>query len=238
MKRGKRYGDYYDVALETSVLLTHFVASIDESRWVFGSFLALAKKHHLLALFSTVRLHKVQSMLDLRQTLEAGACAAFAIANPDHSHFVDTDEHGLLDPSQKLTGKRYNWLDKEFPQGSAAIKTMKDQINAATAHANLISAHNVFSANSPESWFDAPFFDWEDPHFVKADLWLIGNAALTLMRLIDEVNEKEKFIAFADSFHGQHQALAQRSEAQRQEMLATERVKSALAKERLRKGNS
>src|SRR2546430_9857689 len=57
-----------------------------------ASFFAQVKKHHMLALFSTVRLHKVQALMNLRQVLEAGACAAFAIANPDHKHFVDTDE--------------------------------------------------------------------------------------------------------------------------------------------------
>jgi hypothetical protein len=42
----------------------------------------------MLALLSTLRLHKVQSMMNLRQTLEAGAAAAFAIANPEREHFM------------------------------------------------------------------------------------------------------------------------------------------------------
>src|SRR5712691_6132111 len=47
----QRYGKYYDTALKCSVLMTQFIKSIDPDRWVFGSFLSLAKKHHTLALF-------------------------------------------------------------------------------------------------------------------------------------------------------------------------------------------
>lgn len=66
-------------------------------------------------------------MMNLRQVLEAGACAAFAIANPDHEHFVDTDEHGILDPSQKLARKRYAWLKQHYPAGSDAIEDIKNK---------------------------------------------------------------------------------------------------------------
>lgn len=118
----ERYGKYYVTALDCSILLSHSPKSIDQDRWIFGSFVSQAKKHHLLALFSTVRLHKVQAFMDLRQTLEAGANAAFAIANPNHADFVDADKHGILDPSQELAKKRYAWLDKNYPAGSSAIK--------------------------------------------------------------------------------------------------------------------
>jgi hypothetical protein len=102
----QRYGHFYDHAFECSMFLSQFLTSIDPDRYVAASFFAQVKTHHTLALFSTVRLHKVQSIMNLRQVLEAGACAAFAIANPDHKHFVDTDEHGILDPSPKLAKKR------------------------------------------------------------------------------------------------------------------------------------
>jgi hypothetical protein len=32
-----------------------------------------------------------------------------------------------------------------------------------------------------EDAFDAPFFDLEDEHFVKTDLWMIGDVAIGLM---------------------------------------------------------
>jgi hypothetical protein len=57
----------------------------ESSRHVRPPF-CLAEKTHMLALFSALRLHKVQAMMNLRQTLEAGAAAAFAIAEPEIQH--------------------------------------------------------------------------------------------------------------------------------------------------------
>jgi hypothetical protein len=140
----QRFGQYYEHAFEGAMFLTQFLKSIDPDRYVFGGFLSQVKKHHTLALFSAVRLHKVQSMMNLRQVLEAGACAAFAIANPDHKHFVDTDPYGILDPSQKLTRERYKWLKQNYSAGSDAIEEIKKKINESGAHANFISTYNNF----------------------------------------------------------------------------------------------
>src|SRR6266702_3572638 len=147
-----RYGEFYETALSAGLLLTQYLKSVDRSRWVFTNFQALAKQHIMLAVFSTVRLHKVQAMMDLRQAVEAGACAAYAIANPDHTHFVDTDEHGILDPSQKLARKRNKWLDQNYPDGSSALRDIKAQLNGMTSHANLITAYSN-DEKSTEEWF-------------------------------------------------------------------------------------
>jgi hypothetical protein len=231
----QRYGKYYDTALQCSVLFTQFLKSIDPDRWVFGSFHALAKKHHTLALFSAVRLQKVQAMMNLRQTIEAGACAAFAIANPDHAAFVDTDEHGILDPSPGLAGKRYKWLNKNYPDGSTAIREMKQQINVSVAHANLISTHNTFRPDYEAGWFSAPFFDIEDEHHVKTDLWLVAQVALTLMVFFYEINESRNSIKFVDEFWQLLEPLREANNALRAEMMSTDRFKKAAAKEAARK---
>ena len=42
-------------------------------------------------------------MINLRHVLEAGAAAAYAIANPNIEGFVDVDEFGIMDPSKDLT---------------------------------------------------------------------------------------------------------------------------------------
>jgi hypothetical protein len=233
-----RYGKYYKTAQDCVLLATQFLKSIDRDRWVFASFQALAKTHLTLALFSTVRLHKVQAMMNLRQALEAGASAAFAIANPDHAHFVDTDEHGILDPSQRLAKKRYKWLDQNYPQASKAIQEIKDKINTTTAHANLISAYGMSQANESEAWFSEPFFDLEDAHFVRTDLWMIANAALTLMHVFYEMNEKRNVIKFVDNFWPSIQRLGERNEALRQEMMATDRFKRAADLEKARKAGA
>jgi hypothetical protein len=129
----ERYGDYYKHALDASMLMTSFVKSLDPDRFVFGRYHAWVKKHHLLALFSTVRLHQAQAAMDLRQVLEAGSLAAYAIANPDPSLFVTEDKNGLLNSSSKLTGKAYRWLDQNHLQSSRNIKELKDAINETTA---------------------------------------------------------------------------------------------------------
>jgi hypothetical protein len=113
----ERYGAFYTNALDASVFLSHFIKSLDPDRFVFGRYYSQVKKHHLLALFSTVRLHQVQSTMDLRQVLEAGSCAAFAIVNPDPSHFVTEDKNGLLNSSQKLTGNAYKVARSELSAG-------------------------------------------------------------------------------------------------------------------------
>jgi hypothetical protein len=140
----ERYGAYYTHALDASVFLTHFIKSLDSDRFVFGRYYSQVKKHHLLALFSTVRLHQVQSTMNLRQVLEAGSLASFAIANPDPSHFVTEDKNGLLNSSQKLTSNAYKWLDQHYPEASKGLKEMKDNINASTAHANLVYTGSNF----------------------------------------------------------------------------------------------
>ena len=143
----RRYGTYYRHARACSVFLSRCITSIDHERLMFCRFFSLMKKHHMLALLSTLRLHKVQSMMNLRQSLEAGAAAAFAIANPELEHFAETDADGLLDPTQELTKRRYQWLARNFSAGSDAIKRKKDIINNSAAHANIVSTDQTFRVN-------------------------------------------------------------------------------------------
>jgi hypothetical protein len=157
LQASKRYGEYYRHALDASLFLSTFIKTLDEDRFVFGRFHSLAEKHHLLAVFSTVRLHEVQSTMNLRQVLDAGSCAAFAIANPDPNHFVMKDSQGLLNSSQKLTGKIYKWLDEKYPNGSKNVKGIKDLINASTAHANLVFTGSNFK--EIDGRISSPFFD-------------------------------------------------------------------------------
>ena len=200
---------------------------------MFGRFHAQMKKHHMLALFSTLRLHKVQAMMNLRQVLEAGASAAFAIANPEQAHFVDVDEKGILDPSQELTRKRYTWLHKNYEKKSQWIKDTKERINSSAAHANIISADNVFRIADAGDQISAPFFDIEDEYFVKADLWLIGSVALTLMDLFYGVNQGRNVLEFRTDFADAVGRMAEESNALLAELKATDRFKRAIQKFRL-----
>jgi hypothetical protein len=226
----ERYPVYYPHALEASLFLSNFVKSVDADRSLFAMFLSQVKKHHTLALFSTVRLHQIQARMNLRQVLEAGASAAFAIANPGPENFVNTDEQGILDPSQKLAKKRYDWFATHYRAGSDAIKNMKATINETTAHANLIYTHNNFRFSENNGSFDAPFFDIEDEHFVKTDLWMIGNIAVGLLDVFYGVNQGQNVIKFVDDFLPRFEKIARDNNALHAEMTATERYKKAQAK--------
>jgi hypothetical protein len=224
----ERYGAFYTNALDASVFQSTFIKSLDPDRFVFGRYYSWVKKHHLLALFSTVRLHQVQSTMNLRQVLEAGSLAAFAIANPDPSHFVTEDKNGLLNSSQKLIGNAYKWLDQNYPQGSKSLKEMKDNINASTAHANLVYTGANFEV--ADKAVSSPLFDFEDDYAVKADLWRIGNIAISLLDLFYGVNQSVGSIKFVDDFQQRLGSLVERSNALRAEMMATDRYKAAAAK--------
>lgn len=169
IERGEeRFGAYFVNAAAFEVLLgTGMIKSIDPDRFIFALFLSQVKKHLTLSLFSVVRLHHVQAMMNLRQALEAGASAAFAIAHTDEADFVDVKDDGTLDPSQTLTKKRYDWLMQNFPDGAAALKGMKDEINKFGTHSNFISAHQHFKMDAETRKFEMPFFDFEEDIFVK-----------------------------------------------------------------------
>lgn len=203
VKKGvERYGDYYINATEFNDLLQNFLESVDMSRYIFTAFLSQVRKHITLAILSTVRLHHIQAMLDLRQALEAGVCAAYAIANPDQEDFVNMGENGILDAPQDLMVKRYKWLEENYIAGSTFIKNMKDMINKSSAHANLIYAYNNFDFDEQKdkNHFIAPFFDIEKEHLVKTDLWQIGNIAMGLMDLFYGVNKNLNAVKFIDDF--------------------------------------
>jgi hypothetical protein len=225
----ERYPVYYPHALEASLCLSNFVKSVDADRSVFAMFQSQVKKRHILALFSTVRLHQIQARMNLRQVLEAGASAAFAIANPGPENFVDIDEQGILDPSQKLAKKRYDWLATHYQAGSDAIKSMKATINETTAHANLVYTHNNFRFNEEDGSFDAPFFDVEDAYCVKTDLWMVGNIAVGLLNLFYGVNQGRNVIKFVDDFLPRFEKIARDNKALHAERTATERYKKAQA---------
>jgi hypothetical protein len=225
----KRYGAYYTIALDSSVFLSSAIKAIGRYHETFVRFNSQVAKHHLLAVFSTVRLHHIQATMNLRQVLENGSCAAFAIANPDPTHFANITPEGLLDPSQKLTVKRYDWLDKQFPKGTSQIKAMKDMINESTAHANIAYTNLNFLADSGDQ-LATRFFDIEDEFFVKADLLLASKIAISLVDLYYGVNEDAKAIVWRDDFHSQFDALIKGEHALRCEMLSSDRGKKAQQK--------
>lgn len=83
----QNYGKFFTNAADANNLLGDFLKSIDCDRYFFSLFLSHIKKHLLLAQFSAVRLHHVEAGMNIRQVLEAGSWAAFAIANTEKEKF-------------------------------------------------------------------------------------------------------------------------------------------------------
>jgi hypothetical protein len=92
---------------------------------------------------------------------------------------ASTTPEGTLDASQKLTIKRYEWLNKHFPQGSSSIEAMKKMINKSTAHANIAYTNQNFRLAETGDGFNTPFFDFEDEYFVMCDLLMASCIALS-----------------------------------------------------------
>jgi hypothetical protein len=218
-----RYGTYFANASQFNDLLQHFIKSVDPDRFIFAMFLAQIRKHTTLALFSALRLHHLQTMMDLRQVLEAAACAAYAIANPDVAGFADVDDDGVADTSQELTKRRYKWLEENFKLGSDAIKNMKTSINASSAHSNIVYAYNNFRFDEEKGNFSTPFFDIEDDYLVKTNLWQIGNIIMGITDLLYGVNRNIGSIKFIPEFIPRLKALEIENNKLKAEMMSTDR---------------
>jgi len=224
----EHYGEHYDLASTVTIFIGTALKSVHQDRWVFASFMSMVKKYHMLALFSTLRLHQIQATMNLRQMLEAAAMAAFALANPDPQHFVLKGEDGLMRPSKKLNAKIYAWLDANYPDGSKGLKDSKELINESTAHANLIFASRTFDDRTDEGRYGAPFFDITDEWQVQSDLWRIANLGLFILDLFYGVNKSAKGIVFVDDFTDRFMKLAQQTAALREQMVSSERYKRVM----------
>ena len=226
----QRYGKYSRHARDCTIFLSRCIVAVDPDRTIFAMFFSSTKKQLLLALLSTLRLHKVQAMMNLRQALEAGAAAAFAIAKPEPEHFAKTDQNGFIDPSQDLTRKRYDWLAKNFPAASEAIKEKKLLINNFGAHANIVVTAQTFDVNDAGTEISAPFFDLEDEYHVKTDLWQTASIAIVLMDLLYGVNKTWGVLEFIPDFEFHFQRVYDQNVALLKEMQSTGRYKQALAR--------
>lgn len=80
-----------------------------------------------------------------------------------------------------------------------------------------------FNFDAVNGYFDTPFFDFEDDHFIKTDLWLIANVAMGLMRQFFEINSTLNVIVFADEFETRMKELSTENGRLRTEMMQTDR---------------
>ena len=192
-----KYGSAFKNAADFNDLLNNFISEVKPDAWIFSIFLSQIRKHHLLALMSATRLHHVQAMLNMRQVLEAGVNAAYGLANPTQDDFIKK-EGGILTTKPSMENKRRQWLEKYYKEKSDFIKNMKNGINQTCAHSNIIYAFNNFGIEDQR--FTTPFFDNSKEHWVKTDLWMIGNISLGLMDLFYGVNKSVNTITFSETF--------------------------------------
>jgi hypothetical protein len=221
----QHHGAYYRHASNVGELLAQFVKSVRPDRFVFVMFLSSLRKHHMLALLSAVRLHHVQAMLNLRWTIEAAASAAYAIEHTDPDDFAKTNDLGMLGGSKNLAGKQYKWLDEKFPDGSQALKNLKEQINSSASHANLVQTHRTFQTNPEQQLFETAFFDKEDDYLTQTDLWQIANVGISILNLFSNVNSGPKPLVFRDDFVTHLNELSSESARLRSEMMQHERFR-------------
>ncbi|MFA5031109.1 MAG: hypothetical protein WC495_06005 [Patescibacteria group bacterium] len=195
----EKYGEYHTHALDFGSLLSSFLISIDSDRFIFAAFLSQVRKDYFLALFSALRLHHVQAGMNIRQMLESGAWAAYAIGNPEKEKFTE-EIYGILKTPDRLETARNNWLSQNYTTGSDSIKNQKGIINKSVAHASIIYAFKTFRFDAKAGKFETPFFDFEDRFHVKTDLWFIANVALGLVDLFYGINKERNVIKFSPTF--------------------------------------
>jgi hypothetical protein len=185
-----RYGNAFVNAYNTTILLSNLmlwpVAPCD----LFIRFYSQVKKYHTLSVISSVRLHRVQAKIDLRYFLESTVHAAYTLADPETTNYVDHEKQEIGD-ARKATGVAHAWIEGAFPDHSAFIKDLKVQINKQTAHAHVVnSAHNFDFVPGERPEIVTTYFDFEDDTLVKLDLWLAAKAGLHTIDLILAVQRR------------------------------------------------
>jgi hypothetical protein len=220
----ERYGMYYLHARNVTTFFSKCLSSIDPGYDFFAGFYAHVKKHHLLALLSTVRLHHVQTQMNIRQVVEGGAWATYALAHTEARDFVHIDKRGILRPTTELSNKRDQWLTEKFSKNWSYLRGLRSQINKYGTHANLVVSSKVLRQSESGREWNMPFFDFTDDYYVYTDLWSIAGIGISLMDLFLGANESTH-IHFVADFDGRLTELLHQNQLLQQEMHNTDRFK-------------
>ncbi|MFH1971221.1 MAG: hypothetical protein ABIJ05_02455 [Patescibacteria group bacterium] len=223
-----RYGGNFAHNLRVFQLLESFLTEFKAPQDMFLRFYYSVRNFYLLTLFSTIRLHHVQSSLNLRQLIESGTDAAYSIAFPDVKKFAKTDEFGIMDSTDKLKGKRYKWLNKNYPATSKAILNIKKPVQVSS-HSNLIDTNRgyKFHSSSDGAQIQVSYFDFEDDYMEKTALWQLANTTLAIMGLWYEISQSYKSIEVIPKFSEKHSELMQENQKIKDEVMQTTRFQKA-----------
>jgi len=224
----QKYGDFFKHGVDSFRLLQSFVITIKDEGWLFVAFLSHLKKHHLLALLSAVRRHHVQFVMNLRQVLESGTNASYALGNHNPDDFALSTPEGILEIPEKLKKKRYKWLEKNYPKGSAAIISMK-KLMQSPSHSNIIDAHRTFKyeAKGKTAQLKTPFFDFEKDFQIKSNLWSLANMAMGLMDLFYGINLKYQLVTFSSNLAQDLQLLEKENKRLKKILMDTPKFRRA-----------
>jgi len=196
-----KYEKFFINASEiNNLIINDSIVSVNPDRYFFATFFSQIKKHHTLALFSAVRLHHVQTGMNMRQVLEAGSWAAYAVSNTEEEKFYEKLPDGTMSIPQKLRDEKNEWLEKNFKDSSDHFKNNIKHVGGSTAHSNLVYAQKNFKFDFNNGKFETPFFDYEDDFHIKTDLWWIANVGYSIMDLFYGINTKFNVLKFTDDF--------------------------------------
>jgi hypothetical protein len=100
----RRYGNAFINAYNTTILVSNLMMWPIIDCDLFIRFYSQMKKYHALSVVSTVRLHRIQAKMDLRDFLESTANAAFSLAHTDNQNYFDLQNNRIGD-AQRATLK-------------------------------------------------------------------------------------------------------------------------------------
>lgn len=228
LKALERYGANFAHNLKVFQLLEGFFTDVKAPQDIFLRFYFSFRNFYWLTLFSIIRLHHVQSSLNLRQMIEYGTDAAYAIVFPEVEKFADTDEFGIMDSTQPLKSKRYKWLDENYKATSQAILKIKSPVQVSS-HSNISDTNRgyKFVASDDSAQIHVSFFDFEDDYMEKAALWQLANTTLAILGLWYEISRDYKTLELIPDFAQKHATLMQENQQIKSELTATDRFKQA-----------
>ncbi|OHA83722.1 MAG: hypothetical protein A2408_00450 [Candidatus Yonathbacteria bacterium RIFOXYC1_FULL_52_10] len=223
------HGKYFEHAQYALDFLHTFIKSTSYEGAFFLMFLSSVEKHITLGVLSGVRRHHVQANFNFRYATEAGSWAVYSLAHPDPSLFVEFESGGTLEPTKELKKKMYCWLDEKYPDGSASLKRFKDNTNRLSSHANIVDAQRNFGEFGREK-ITTFFFDQDQEHHIKTDLWAAANLSMGLLDLFYGVNKEYPQLVFGDDFLSRIRKLKADNDVLKAEMLNHLRLKPHVSK--------
>ena len=211
-----RYGELYAVPCAACDLLDFGVLGVAQGQQIAVGALAYVRKHLRLALLSTVRRHRVQAAMDLRQALEMTPILGFTMAHPEeiekiiHRNVDADDLKSMKNNDEAIKNASYKWLAQAHPELNGWVKEAKELINWTSSHANLMSASFLIDLPN-EKGITVSFFDKPHEALEAMGLTEVARATMLALTLIVTLNETTKNFILTDTFSSEASDLSLRA---------------------------